>query len=575
MAAGKPIACTVLSEGGDAVHKVDVILPDQFTGGPDAIGFEHGWWQVQFARLEAQNEEFWFETYNDKRFGPTIVIVGDSSAMCRIIFDPALITDPLPAGSLCVLRPDWDLVEAQLRGFAKDFGMSPSVTRLVVALFQSGDVRAAAVRAGLAYETAREYLGAARQMVGATNLQNLITLIGLGIARTGSKAEESDALLAYAFGLSERQTQIAGLIANGTARQEVARTLGVSEALVKKELAHIFAAVDVTNAAALARTMVEFRLLAIATTLHDGHDPFPEAVHHVLTLTARDGRVIVASDYGPRSGEPLLVLHSSMTNRPVNRALVEALQNNGYRPIAIDRPGFGGTEAAPEECRGDDYFNLAARDIVDVCEAKGWARIKLVSRGAAQIIVALQRQCPELIAAAVIMNPDPDARSSSKRSGFLAAMKRNFVRRPWAAGLMSRWAVQSLTFARVRDNVLRSAAGCPTDEKIMADPLHMQDYYRGVTAFREGKLDGFVREQTALATVGMPQPLRGTHRLTLLVGDQDSIHDPHETMRYWRKVLPDAHIAMVPGAGRFMSFSHPDLAVKALSRQSAMRQPPA
>jgi hypothetical protein len=188
MAAGKPIACTVLSEGGDAVHKVDVILPDQCTGGPDAIGFEHGWWQVQFARLEAQNEEFWFETYNDKRFGPTIVIVGDSSAMCRIIFDPALITDPLPAGSLCVLRPDWDLIEAQLRGFAKDFGMSPSVTRLVVALFQSGDVRAAAVRAGLAYETAREYLGAARQMVGATNLQNLITLIGLGIARTGSKA---------------------------------------------------------------------------------------------------------------------------------------------------------------------------------------------------------------------------------------------------------------------------------------------------------------------------------------------------------------------------------------------------
>jgi pimeloyl-ACP methyl ester carboxylesterase/DNA-binding CsgD family transcriptional regulator len=568
----KPITHIVPPGGGNAVHKVDVILPDQCAGGPDEIGSDDGWLQVQFARLEAQTEGFWFETYDDKRFGPTIVIVGDSPAMRRIIFDPALMTDPVPAGSLCVLRPDWNLIEAQLHGFAKDFGMSPSVTRLVVALFQSGDVRTAAARAGLAYETAREYLGAARQMVGATNLQNLITLIGLGIARTGRNAEESDALLAYAYGLSERQTQIAGLIANGTARQEVARTLGVSEALVKKELAHIFAAVDVTNAAALARTMVEFRLLAIATSLHDGHDPFPEAVHHVLTLTARDGRVIMASDYGPRSGEPLLVLHSSMTNRPVNRALVEALQNNGYRPIAIDRPGFGGTDAAPEECRGDEYFNLAARDIVDVCEAKGWAHIKLVSRGAAQIIVALQRLCPELIAAAVIMNPDPDAMSSSKRSGFLAAMKRNFVRRPWAAGMMSRWAVQSLTFARVRDNVLRSAAGCPADEKIMADPLHMQDYYRGVTAFREGKLDGFVREQTALATVGMPQPLRGTHRLTLLVGDQDSIHDPHETMRYWRKVLPDAHITMVPGAGRFMSFSHPELVVKALSRQPANRQ---
>ena len=552
------------------MHQIHVIHPYDNRGGPDTFGFDREWLMAQVGRLSAEAGHFWFETYDDRHFGPTVVIVGDGSAMRRIMFDTALVLDPLPVGTLCVLRPDWNLIEAQLRGFTKDFGMSPAVARLVVALFQTGDVRAAAVRAGLAYETAREYLGVARALVGATNLQNLITLIGLGIARTGSNAEESDALLAYAYGLSERQTQIAGLIANGAARQEVARTLAVSEALVKKELAHVFAAVDVANAAALARAMVEFRLLAIATILHDSRDPFPEAIHQDLTMTARDGRVIMASDYGPRSGEPLLVLHSSMTNRPVNRALIEALQNLGYRPFAMDRPGFGGTDAAPDGCRGEDYFNLAAQDIVDFCHARGLPRIKLVSRGAAQVILALHRQSPELIAAAVIMNPDPDAGSSSKRNGFLAAMKRNFVRRPWAVGLMSRWAVQSLTFARVRDNVLRSAAGCPADAQIMADPVHMRDYYRSVMAFREGKLDGFVREQTALATMGMPESLRGTASLTLLVGDQDSIHDPHETMRYWRKVLPDAHIEMVPGAGRFMSFSHPELAARALNRHRVL-----
>jgi pimeloyl-ACP methyl ester carboxylesterase/DNA-binding CsgD family transcriptional regulator len=552
------------------MHRIDVIHPDHDGSRPSGHRYDQGWLLAQFAQAEAQAGNVWFETQDDKDFGSTIVIVGSEAAMRRIVFDPAIMPAAMPAGSLCVLRPDWNRIETQLRSFAGDFGMSPAVTGLVVALFRTGDVRAAAVRTGLAYETAREYLGKARELVGASNLQNLITLIGLGIAKTGSDAEESDVLLAYAYGLSERQTQIAGLVANGAARQEVARTFGLSEALVKKELTHVFTAVDVANAAALARAMVEFRLLAIATTLHDARDPFPEAVHQELTVTARDGRQIMASDYGPRSGEPLLVLHSSMTNRPANRALIEALQNSGYRPFAMDRPGFGGTDAAPDDCRGEDYFNLAAQDIVDFCRAKNWPRIKLASRGAAQVVLALQRQCPDLIEAAVIMNPDPDARSSSKRSGFLAAMKYNFVRRPWAVALMSRWAVQSLTFARVRDNVLRSAAGCPADAQVMADPVHMRDYYRGITAFREGKLDGFIREQTALASVGMPQPIRGTGRLTLLVGDQDSIHDPHETLRYWRKVLPDAQTRMVTGAGRFMSFSHPELVVGALARHRSL-----
>lgn len=547
------------------MHRLDPIHPDNDEGHLDDLPFDRGWRRAQFLRPGKQAEGFWFETYNDERFGSSIVVVGRPTAMRRILLDPALFPDEFASDGLFVLRTDWKHAEVRLGRFAADFGMSPAVTRTIIALFQSRDVRAAASLAGLGYETAREYLGAARQQVGAANLQSLITLLGLGIARTGSEAEESDTLLAYAFGLSERQTRIAGMIANGATRQEVARTVGVSEALIKKDLAHVFAAVGVTNAVGLARAMVELRLLALATTLHDPRDPFPEAAHHDLSIKLRDGRVLAASDYGPRNGRPLLVFHSSMTNRPVNRALVEALQNSGHRPVAIDRPGFGGTDPAPDACRGEAYFDLAANDVIDFCQAMQWPRIKLVSRGAAQVILALQRASPDLIEAAVIMNPDPDARSSSKRTGFLAAMKRSFVRRPWAVALMSRWAVQSLTFARVRDNVLRSTAGCPADARIMADPANIVDYYRGVMAFRSGKLDGLIREQSALATIARPEPLSGVVRMTLLVGDQDSIHDPHEALRYWRAILPDARVEMVPGTGRFMSYSHPDIVVKALT----------
>jgi len=549
------------------VHTIDVLYPENDGCFSERGQFERRWRESQFARMETERDRFWFETFNDADFGPSIAIVGQPSSIRRILFDPALMPAAARDRWLCVLRPHWPQIEKRLQMFANDFGMSPAVTRLVVALFQTGDLRVAAARMGVGYETAREYLATARILVGAENQQNLITLVGLGIANTGRNAEESDALLAYAYGLSERQTQVAAMIANGAARWHAAQALGVSEALIKKEIAHVFAAVDVSNAAALARVVVELRLLAIATTLHDAGDPFPEAVHHDLTIDSRDGRVIAASDYGPRSGQPLLVLHSSMTNRPANRALIETLQNSGYRPIAMDRPGFGDTDAAPDDCRGEEYFNLAARDIVDLCRANKWSRIKLVARGAAQVILALHRENFGLIEAAVIMNPDPDAQSSSKQIGFLAATKRNFARRPWAVALISRWAVQSLTFARLSDNVLRSAANCPADARIMADPGHMRDYYRGVLAFREGKLDGLIREQTALATLGTPAPLPGTSNLTLLVGDQDSIHEPGETLRYWRRILPDACVEMVSGAGRFMSYSHPHLVIKALARR--------
>lgn len=529
------------------------------------------WRMAQFARVDAEAEGFWFEMLDDARFGPSIVMVGRVDRMQSLLRDARVPPALVETDALLVLYADWPKIEEQLRAFAADIGFSPAATRVIVALFRSSDVRSAASIAGISYETAREYLGSARALVGAGNLQRLVTLMGMGVIATGDDAEESDGFLAYAFGLSERQMRIAGMIANGATRRDVAAALGASDALVKKELAVVFAAVGVPNAIALARAMVEVRLLAIATVFREAREPFPEAVHHRISIPARDGRVVAANDYGPRGARPILVLHSSMTSRPANRTLVETLQNAGYRPIAIDRPGFGDTDAAPANCQGQDFFDLAARDMIDLCAAMGWSHIRLASRGAAQVVLALHRADPGLIEAAVVMNPDPDARSSSRRTGFLAAMKRNFVRRPWAVAWMTRWFAQSLTFERVRDNVMRSTIGCAADERIMARPEQMADYYRGVVAFRHGRTDGFITEQAALATVTKPDPIPGARHFALLVGEQDSIHDPAETLAYWRDVLPDAQVSIIPETGRFMSYSHPELVVEALRARARLR----
>lgn len=525
--------------------------------------FDADWRIAQVERLCTERGGWWFETFHHPSFGSTIALVGRSTQLRSLLKNATWPKDGSSTG-LAIVHIDWRWIEEQLSRFAADFAFSAAVSRTVIALFMTGDVRKAADATGISYETAREYLEKARAIVGASNLQRLVTMMGMGLGRTGEVAEESDHFLAIAYGVSERQMRIAGMIANGDTRAEVAIALGISEALVKKEMAFVYAALDVATAPALARAMIELRLLAIAASLGGDAERFPEAAHRTLSITARDGRKIAASDYGPRHGMPVLVLHSSMTSRPVNRALVERLQNEGFRPIAMDRPGFGDTAAPPDRI-GEAYFALAAADIADLCAAMNWNRIAIVTRGAAQVVLALHAASPDLIEAAVVTNPDPDATSSSRRFGFLATMKHNFVRRPWAVAFMARWFAQSLTYERASDNVMRSTAGCPSDREVMAMPEHMADYYRALCGFRRGQLDGFVREQTALATLGRPAPIGGTGHFVLLVGEHDSIHHPSETMDYWREVLPDAHIEMVTGAGRFMTYSHADVVVAALA----------
>lgn len=545
--------------------RLEIISPD---GPPEPVvarAFPDLWRRLQFQRAKAGAIDPWFETFEDEHFGRSIVMVGDVARVRSHLRQDVALPKGVARQALVLVHLNWPLIESRLRSFALDFGCSPAVVRTLVALLQTCDVRLAARMVGISYETAREQLESARAVVGAQNLTRLVTMIGLGIGQTGEDGEECDQLLAATCNLSARQAGIAAMIADGATRRAVAQAFNISEAVAKKELARIFVATGVSNAIALARTLVELRLIAMNTNLPAGRLSTSDPAVEVIAAVARDGRKIAANDYGPVGGRPVLVLHSSMTTRHVNSGLVYALQAEGFRPISIDRPGFGDTDPAPSACAGQDYFDLAARDMVDFCAARCWRHVPLVSRGAAQIVMALHRIRPDLIASAVIMNPDPDAHSSSKETGFIATMKKNFAARPWAVGVMSRWVVNSMTFERVRDHVRRASAGCDADARAMDAPRNIGDYYRALVDFRRGRLDGFIKEQVALATTGKPKPVRGTQHFTLLIGEQDSLHAPKETLQYWRDVLPDADASIVSGTGRFMSFSHPEIAVSALN----------
>jgi hypothetical protein len=466
------------------------------------------------------------------------------------------------AFAVCRLSPMG--VQRRLYEFGEAFGLPAAVMRVLVALYEHCDVMEAAAAAGVSFNTARSYLSEARAIVWAPNLPRLITWAGVGSFGADSSGE-SDHPAAELFSLSERQRQLAGLIADGLSRAEGARALGISEAVAKKELAVVYAATGVTNATGLARILADLRGLAIVTQSHSGPtEPYPPPPSRNLVLSDRTGRRIAVSDYGPTGGKPVLVLHNTMNCRGVDRSLVTALQASGYRPVSNDRPGYGDTDPPPQHCHGKAYLDVCISDIALICEEMHWERISVIAHGPVHVALALFRSRPDLIERIVIDAPEPDSAYGAATGGMVNELKRQFARRPWAVASVVRILSSLASYQRVSSLMSDWTASSPSDHEAMSDPALMMDFYRKLIPFRQGRIDGFVREQVWQATMGKPPTVPGTSAITLVIGQTDFMHDADENLAYWNDVLPDARLVKVADAGRFISYTHPDLLVTEL-----------
>ncbi len=467
-------------------------------------------------------------------------------------------------GTVAVCRLSPLGVQRRLYAFGEAFGLSAAVMRVIVALYEHCDVKEAAAAAGVSFNTARGYLSEARTTVWAPNLPCLITWAGVGSFGADSSGE-SDHPAAELFSLSQRQRQLAGLIADGLSREASARSLGISEALAKKELAAVYVATGVTNATGLARIFADLRGLAIVTQSHEGPpEPYPPPPSRTLVLTAEDGRCITVSDYGPLSGKPVLVLHNTMNCRGVDRSLVNALQASGYRPLSNDRPGYGDTDPPRQNSLGPAYLDVCVSDIVLICEEMHWDRISVIAHGPAHVALALYQARPDLIERIIIDAPEPDSTYGAAPGGMLSELKRQFARRPWAVASVVSIVGALASYERIASFMRGWTATSPADHEAMLDPALMMDFYRKLIPFRKGRIDGFVREQVWQATMGKPATLPGTSQITLIIGQTDFMHDADENLAYWKEVLPDARLVKIADAGRFISYSHPERLVSEL-----------
>lgn len=446
------------------------------------------------------------------------------------------------------------------------FGLTASQTRIVKAVIRAGSIKAASEMLTISHVTGRETLSEIYRRTGTRRVSELVGLLsGLAFGAMPSEADHAP-LLVDVWGLSRKQAGIALLIAGGASREEAARALDLSVAVVRKEMEQVFATLRVNSASELARTVSTLSAVGALLGATRGQLGFADPRAEPLRLLPRaDGTRIAWSDYGPAGGRPVLIVHSSMTSRLAPSGLVEALQRGGFRALAIDRPGFGMSDPVPGLRAGEhDPFEASARDVVALLDALRLPRIDIVARGGAQAVLALARLAPERLGRVVLVNPDPHSGPDSLRRGPLGAFKEAYWRRPELIGAFARMLAGSLTRERLLRMVRQSMQGSPPDEVAMADPRIAEDYWRSVRMFVTGRIAGYVNEQVAIAREAQPEPMPGFTDWSVLIGAHDTLHDPDHVERYWRAVLPDSRFARVADAGRFLAMTHTAKVIEAL-----------
>lgn len=474
---------------------------------------------------------------------------------------------PFAPDAIVVMSSEGVVGGNPLRDAARAFGFSGLETRVVIATVETGSIRAAASRLDLAYQTAREAVASGMRRAGVIRLPALVTLlaeVAFGVLPDGL---DDTSLLADAWGISPRQAMLGTLVAAGLERGEAAAALGLSDSVAKKEIDRLYQALGVGTAAAMARLLAEANAMQWMMQATAGSIGAFDTARKPLRFALRpDGSRVAFSDYGPASGRPVLVVHSSMTTRFVSRRLVKALQARGFRPMAIDRPGFGLSDPMAGLLAGlHNPFAAAADDVALVAAEARVRRFDVVSRGAAHHLLALGRTCPQLLGRVIITNPDPDSHSDPRRTGVIGAFKESYLRRPGIVRTMARIICTQLSEAKFPALLARTLEGSPPDAAAMAHPDIVEDYWRSVRPFATGRIEGYVNEQMNHATMPPAEPLPGTRNWHFMVAGHDVLYDPAVVLEYWQRTLPDASNEIVHEAGRLMAMTHADLVAERLA----------
>jgi pimeloyl-ACP methyl ester carboxylesterase len=246
-----------------------------------------------------------------------------------------------------------------------------------------------------------------------------------------------------------------------------------------------------------------------------------------------------------------VIFHGFLAGRSLPPALVRGLQQRDFRPIVVQRPGFGLT--TPSRA---DYLQTAADDLADVIDALGVTRIALFARdGGVAPALAFASQHADRIARAALLNPRPPrGLSHGQRSGPVARLTRLLLARPQAIAPLGEF-IRKRTRSDVLERLMRETLkALPQDLAAMDDPAVKAQLVRDIQAQFAHTAAGYVAEHALYAEGWSPPAVTGGGPWTVIHAGGLSTPPPREP---WLG-LPGVDFVELPGAGVLAQFTHAD-----------------
>jgi len=442
--------------------------------------------------------------------------------------------------------------ELSLSRAARAYALTEAEALLVGALARQGDLQRAAAERGIAYETARKFVASAMRKTGSNRQTELIRRTLSVAAGDIPDAQSLSAVARDLFSLSERQADLATLVAHGATRERAAEVLGVSAHVAKADLKAVFQACGVGSAVELARIMAEINALKGLASACDvvvssaGRDGEPL---RFIPRRWSEGQIALA-DHGPEERWPLLLFHSNVSGRHMPAAFITALQQDGFRPIAIDRAGYGLTDPVP-----GDPVAAGVSDVIDVLDALGLPTAAVLARCTTASLVACAAAQTGRVTGGVLLWPDPPPRSDRLANRMSHIGRRIYRQFPHMAAAFARMVCNRTSVAKMEATWRKACEGIAVDQAILDDPVGLADIIRGSHQAIHGRL-GFVNEALALGDGPRPARIDNAARWTAMFGEGYERFDVPDAMAFWGQALPGGTITCVERGVHFLHMTN-------------------
>lgn len=484
--------------------------------------------------------------------------IGDAAAAARWPLGPET-AKALQAGPerLAVVVSAPSRSSELARGAARALDLTALEARLAEALLFAPNLEVAASDIGVGRETARDALRRINAKAGVRRTPELVgRLVGIMCAAGDQPGDEAEVAEA-AFGLTPAEARAAALVAQGATAPEAARTLGLSPETVKTHMKAILAKTGAKGAKDLARLLMEARELVAVASAAEPMLSEEEGGGRLRILPSLDGqRRLALIDYGPYGGEPLLVFHGAAAGRRLPEAFRAGLIAAGFRPMVLQRPGFGLTDPSTY-----DYLADGAADMAAVVERLRLKTIHMLARDTgAPVALTFARDWPHLLGRAVLLNPHPPMSRIDHRITFLAGVQQRLLRNPELVATFAEFLRRQTTTQMLERLMDKSLGEVEPDRRALADPEVRRFLTRDIQGLCARSARGFAAENAVYAA-GWEPPADLPQRPWTVAACSEL---PRHVHRPWLPVA-DVRAVRIEGAGILPQFTHPDALVALLT----------